>query len=196
MLGCRQVGSDLPQYIADGEPELACHDALRAHLALCPHCRAYAERLHIVERALQSYPLASPNPQIVTLTMRRISAQEQAAQEEWRLLPWDVWVPAVAFFLAIVVAMMCLPPNLLPAVPLTDLERTVIIESAPIPLGLQMNTELFWALWLGLSVIAAGLGLSLGLSHWNAANSKSLGRLETHVTDAATKLWDYARRTH
>ncbi len=194
MLICDEIREILPQYIADGEPRQQSYRALQAHLISCPSCRDYALRLRVVEQALHAFPFVSPDPEMAGCIMRSVLAQKQA-QEEWHLFPWDVWVPAIAFSLAIIVALMCLPANLLPVMNLTDLERNVVVEGTASSMSLQVSMDLFWALWIGISVIAAGIGLSLSIFHWNKANSKSLGRLETRVTDAAAKLWDFARRT-
>jgi hypothetical protein len=200
MISCRRVLQVLPQYIADGEPRLGYGDDMCYHLTVCPACRAHALRLRRVENALRTYPLVSPVPETVASTLRQITRQERFSREEWQALPWDIWVPALAILLAIVVTIALLPPQLLPSIPVTELGRGVsdlptVIATQPAPVPLQVKTDLFWALWIGLSAILGGIGLSLGLSNWSKGNSRSLGRLETRVTTAAVRLWEQARHT-
>ena len=70
MSPCEQCRRELAEYVADGEPALACYQALRAHLQVCSACRAYALRLSLVEDALRTYPPVSFVPEMTPLVMR------------------------------------------------------------------------------------------------------------------------------
>jgi predicted anti-sigma-YlaC factor YlaD len=198
---CQPFHEQLIQYVADGEPALASYALLRAHLAACPACRALARRLRIVENGLRTYPAVSPAPQTTEFIMRAITRENQPRQEEWRLVTWDVWVPALAFALALIVAIMSLPVQSSTSISVRELAGTLIALPSPLDTWLfslreLMSQNLFWAIWIGIFVTMAGLGVSLSLSHWDEDNSESLDRLETRLSDAATRLWDHGRHVH
>jgi hypothetical protein len=200
MSRCEQFGRQLPQYIADGEPELAIYSGLRDHLATCPACRTYASNLRVVEEALRNYPSVSPAPAMAGLILQATSQARQADQEEWHLLTWDVWVPALAFALALLIAIVSFPSQHGTITSLRELAGTIVAWPGPIGNWLaaiqEMTKEsLFWVIWVGIFAVAAGIGICLSLMHWNRENSKSLDRIETRIADAAARFWDHGRRT-
>jgi hypothetical protein len=200
MLPCERIQEQLPQYIADGEPASSQYAAIRAHLRGCLPCGAHARRLRFVEEALQAYPLVRPEASMVARIMGTISAEDSIQEKEWRLLPWDVWVPALSFALAVLLAMMFIPPHLLPATSVPELENTLTnwpnAVDAWTKLPSLVEEDAFWPVWSGIFAAMAGIGVSLSLTCWNALNSRSLDNLEEHVTDAAQRLWGFARRAH
>lgn len=193
MLPCEHVRGQLPEFIADGEPSQAIYRDMITHLSGCAACREHTEILRVVERALRIYPVVAPSS---LLRARIIEATPE--REEWEPLPWSVWVPGLAFFLALLVALLSLPPRLLPVeeLPLFALgwHTALDVWLSSIPLG--MSRDLFWALWIGLFATTAGIGLSLSLVRWNTLNTESLDELEAHVSDAAQQLWNQARRAN
>ena len=200
MLPCERIQEQLPQYIADGEPASSQYAAIRAHLRCCLHCGAHARRLRLVEEALQTYPLVRPETSLTARILGALSAEEFTQEKEWRLLPWDVWVPALSFALAVLLAMRFIPPHLLPVTSAQELESTLPnwpnTVDAWTKLPSLFEDDAFWPVWSGIFAAMAGIGLSLSLACWNALNSRSLGNLEGHVTDAAHRLWAFARRAH
>lgn len=196
---CERVLQELPQYVADGEPPMTCYEGLRAHLRACPACRAYAARLRIVEDALRTYPAASPAPEMAALVMHRISMPGSRGEHERFPLPWVVWVPALAFVLAFLLAMMSIPPSLAPTPPVLEVESSFtnwlsVVDAYLESIRALMSKDLFWAVWSGVFATTAGLGLSLSLACWSTRNSQRLGQLEERVTDMAAELWNHARR--
>jgi len=196
---CEQIRRQLPQYVADGEPMLAAYSGLREHLRVCPSCRAFAARLRLVEGALRTYPSVSPAPEMTEKIISSISSESQARQEEWHLLPWDVWVPVLAFVLAVAIALMSIPSGLLSATAAPAWSTVVVKLPSALSawLGsLQIGESQFWAIWIGIFAATAGLGISLSLSNWTPKHSQSLDRLETRVTDVAARFWNPGRRAH
>ena len=198
---CEQIQERLPQYVADGEPALPEYYSLRAHLRDCPICRAYAKRLRSVEAALRTYPLVSPDADVTTRVIRAVYAENQSREGEWHLLPWDLWVPAVALMMALLIAVISVPPHLLPEPPIQQLGGAA--ENWPSPVSAwaasilpQTDREVFWAIWTGIFVTAAGVGLSLSLACWNALNTRSLDHLEEHVLAVANRLRRITRHPH
>jgi len=198
---CDQVQPWLGEYTADGvagrgggAPYDA--DALERHLAECAACRAEAERLRYVEEALWSYP-GVPSPATLTAdVMRRVAMEGPAPEAEWRVLPWDVWVPAVAFLLALLVAVASIPPHLLPAVPGDEIGSTVVSWSEQVnvflaPLQGPAQGGLLWSVLAAVLATTAGLGLSLALSEWS---SDEVSAMELRLSAAASRLWNIARR--
>lgn len=200
MLPCERIQEQLPQYIADGEPASSQYAAIRAHLRSCLPCGAQAQRLRLVEEALQAYPLVRPEASLTTRILGSLSAEESTQEKEWRLLPWDVWVPALSFALAVLLAMRFIPPHLLPVTSGQEMESTLInwpnSVDAWTKLPALLEEDTFWPVWSGIFAATAGIGLSLSLTCWNALNSRSLDNFEEHLTDAAHRLWGFARRAH
>ncbi len=200
---CDQVQPRLSEYIADmasGRGGGASYDAdaLERHLAECPACRAEAERLRYVEEALWSYPGVTPPATLTADVMRRVALEHPAPEEAWRVLPWDVWVPAVAFLLALLVAVASIPPHMLPMVPGQEIGGTVASWSEQVnvfltPLQGPVQGGLLWSVLAAILATTAGLGLSLALSEWS---SDEVSAMESRVTDAASRLWNTARRAH
>ncbi|HUV95091.1 MAG TPA: hypothetical protein VMX14_09720 [Anaerolineae bacterium] len=196
---CDQCCEESPQYIADGEPALARHQVLRAHLQACDRCRAYALRLRVVEDALRTYPPVSPDPGMTLLVMRRIVAQDRRGEEEWHLLPWDVSVPALALILALGLVIVSMPPQPSPAVPVQELERASfelpsVIGAWLTPVRALMSKDIFWAAWSGVFATTAGLGIGLSLANWNALNRQGLDRLGDRIAHAVTWVFGRTRR--
>ena len=200
-MSCNSVRSQLPQYIADGEPALVIYAGIHAHLATCASCQAYAARLRVVEAALHAYPPVCAPAYLPTSVVGAISHESQAKPEEWQLLPWDVWVPAAAFALAILVAIMSIPPHLV-TVPSAQ-EINGVIQQWPAAINnwlgnvqLMTRENLFWAIWTGIFATTAGLGLSLSLIYFHTVSKRRLDDWEMRVTDTATRLIDRAHRVH
>ncbi len=167
----------------------------------CASCRAFAAQLRVVEDALHTYPPVSPPPSLVHSIVSIVSREDQTGKEEWQPLPWDVWLPGAAFALALLIAMMSMPPHLLTRATLQELESIVhewpeAINAWLAPLQATVRTDLFWTIWCGLFATTAGLGLGLGLVRWNAYASKRLRDLETSVSNMASWLFDRVPRAH
>lgn len=200
---CDEVRSRLAEYMADvvaGKDAPACSNAagLERHLAECAACRAEAERLRQVEEALWSYPGVTPPDGLTAAVMRRVAQERPVAEEEWRLLPWDVWVPAVAFVLALLVAVASIPPHLLPAMSGGEIGGTFAAWSEQVsawlaPIRGPAEGGLLWAVLAAILATTAGLGLSLAI---NACAADEVRAFESRVSDAASRLWDTARRAH
>ena len=200
-MNCRMIRSELPQYIADGEPALATYARLRGHLAACPACQGYAARLRVVEGALRAYPPVASPACLANSVVDSIVQDHQAEPEEWRWLPWDIWVPAAAFALAILIALMSIPSHLLT---LPGVEKIIgTIQQWPTMIGggvdnpdLMTREGLFWGIWRGGVATTAGLGISLSLAYFHKLSKQKLNDLETRVADTANRLLDHTRRAH
>jgi len=199
MSACEQCCWELPEYVADGEPDLPRYQVLRAHLQTCKACRAYALRLRLVEDALRTYPLLSPDPAMALMVMHRIAAQETRGDEEWHLLPWDVSVPALAIALALALVVLSMPshqplPVSLPEVGGPLVEWPGAIDAWLAFVRALMSKDIFWAVWSGVFATTAGIGIGLSLANWSTLNRERLARLEDRIADAATWLRGRARR--
>jgi len=200
-VNCRMVRSELPQYIADGEPALATYARLRGHLAACAACQGYAARLRVVEGALRTYPPVASPACLANAVVSSIVQEHQAEPEEWELLPWDIWVPAAAFILAILIAMMSIPSHLL-TIPGVE-EISGAMQQWPTTISgwidsmhLMTQEDAFWAIWSGVFATTAGLGISLSMAYFHKLSKQRLNDLESRVTDTANRLLDHTRRAH
>jgi hypothetical protein len=200
---CDEVWARLAEYIADvmsgkGPGASREAEALERHIEGCAACRAEAERLRWVEEALWSYPGVTPPADLTAAVMRRVAAECPVAQEEWHLLPWDVWVPAVAFVLALLVAVVSIPPGLMPGIPGEGLGGAVASWSEQVntwlaPAQGPAHGGLVWVVLGAILATTAGLGLSLAVNAFPAAE---VSEMESRVSSAASRLWDMARRAH
>lgn len=200
---CDEVRPRLDEYIAEmvamrNAGTWRGDEALERHLAECAACRAEAERLRCVEEALWRYPGVTPPATLTADVMRRVAEERQAVEEEWRVLPWDVWVPAVAFLLALLVAVASIPPHLLPTMSGDAIGGTVASWSEQVngwlaPIQGPAQGGLLWSVLPAILATTAGVGLAVALSAWP---SDELSAVESRVTDAASRLWNLARRAH
>jgi len=196
---CEYYRQELPQYIADNEPRLALYQGLRAHLEVCAACRSYAMQLRIAEDALRTYPLVLAPTDLTAVVMRYICAQGSEGDEEWRLLPWEYWVPTLALFLALTLIMLSMPPKMLVAVRLDELENTfshwpAVVDKWLVSVQAMASKDAFWAVWSAVFATTAGLGIGLSLANWSALNRERLDRLEERAADMATWLRSRTRR--
>jgi hypothetical protein len=201
MLGCELVQGALAQYIADGEPALVIYAPLRAHVRACARCQADAERLRTVEVALHAYPLAMPPVDLAPSIVREVTNANRVGVEEWQLFSWEVWVPIVAFAVALLIAMISMPSHLFTSMTLQDLEASIRAWSDTAggwfaPLEQLTRNDLFWVLWSSVFVTTAGLGFSLSLKHWNREANRRLREMQDHVAEAASRLLPWERRAH
>ncbi|HHX66043.1 MAG TPA: zf-HC2 domain-containing protein [Chloroflexi bacterium] len=188
---CDQVQRWLPEFVAAGEPPLSTYAPLLRHLNECPACQAYAADLRVVEGALHDRPIAMPSPNMAPEIMAMISHEEESASEE-RLLTWDVWVPVLALGLALLITLMAVPVALPSDAPSIGVSLTTWIAS----LSETVKKDLFWAIWSGVFVTTAGLGISLALGAWDEGNSRRLSHLEQDAMEIMDRLWTRARRAH
>lgn len=171
MSDCAQHQHQLAEFAAAdaaGEPSRHEYDALRRHLAGCAFCRAELARLLQVEAALRNWPLAPLPHDLVRPVMAQLAHEPR--QPDWRWLPWSVWLPALAIALALGMALAAsvtgqpLSPSLgVPSVLGVELTQASPLSELRQPLGVA-GRELFWAIWCGLFLTLAGLGIGLGLA--------------------------------
>ena len=171
MLSCDRASRACPIY-RDGERGRR-YAALRAHLSACASCRAEAERLRAVEGALLQLPVVQPPAGLTSEVLRQVAGVPQP-KEAWLLFSWETWMPVVAFAVALLIAMISMPPNLLSTMTLQDLEA--MVRATPVgvsgwfsPLEQIPRADLFWVLWMSLFVTTTGVGLSLSLRNMGSA---------------------------
>jgi hypothetical protein len=189
---CKQVQRWLPQYVADGEPDLANCAPLLRHMDECLICNAYAQDLRMVEGALRSRPVVAPPNMMATRIMDAL-ADEGAWDEEPSVLTWEVWVPGLALLVAIFVAIVALPSSMTPA--------SHGVNGSPFAawvasLSESVKKDMFWAIWSGIFVSTAGLGISVAMGAWDETNTRRLNHLEQNAADMVDRLWTRARRAH
>ncbi|MGI6376121.1 MAG: hypothetical protein ACOX3S_08940 [Anaerolineae bacterium] len=164
MTDCRRYDDQLAELAASGA-DAPTDAALQAHLALCPRCRAELARLRCAELVLRAWPLAPLPRDLVAPVLARIAPLP--AEPAWQLLPWTVWVPALAIALTVGIVLAA------------NLVGLSLPESAPLDVALTAPTlptmaslrqplsaagrDLFWSIWFGLFFTMAGVGVSLAL---------------------------------
>ncbi|MBC7236979.1 MAG: zf-HC2 domain-containing protein [Chloroflexi bacterium] len=199
MSRCKDWERLLPQYIADGEPEIPSYALLADHLRDCPNCQALAAELRVVEWALRHRPRVRAPSTLQVEILQRVERETERQEEKWQLMPSDIWVPAAVFALALLLAILLAPGQVLSGEGITELQPSltnwpqILTQWGETLLASAQERE-FWIGWSVVFALLAGLGLRLALRSWNTAASESLSRLEHQVVDAATRLWKDARR--
>ncbi len=201
---CERVQRQLSQYVADGAPRLVCYTGLRAHLRSCVACRALARQLSHVEDALTTLPMVVPDPILIERIVRVVDLDRQGTElceqpGEWRLFPWDIWVPALTLVLALSIVGMSVPAHLLPWKAMSELENmpvnwTSLVDATKMWFRYGVDPDRFWAIWIGAFVALAGLGLSMSLSSWDLRHRRRLDHLESQASDVAQRLRELVRR--
>jgi len=196
VLSCKQVQEQLPQYVADGEPMIPYYAALRTHLASCSACRAYANRLRSVEDALHTYPHVHPSPLLTDRILRAVG-RKRAEMEEWYPLSWDVWVPVLAFVMALLIASASLSQEMLASVSDMRLAKTLatwphVLQSRS-AFWESIEKDLLWAVASGIFATMAGLGMGVTLAYWSELDRANLVDIEQRLTNTAQRLWKRAR---
>lgn len=188
MSSCQDYQEQLVELAAVGESWEQAPGELRMHLQSCSHCRAEWRRLRSVEAALKAWPAAPLRRDLTDGVMARVAAEPR--QVEWNLLPRHIWLPAMA--IALVMGLI-LASHLAGRAPIDALWPvmgvSVSVQPAIEQLRQPLNAagrELFWAIWCGLFVSAAGLGLGLGLS----TGGEQLGQ----VSDDLKARWEQLRQ--
>lgn len=105
-MDCQSSQSLLPLWVGQDLPDAAAEQQLRAHVAVCPACRALKERLSSSRRALQrSRSVEAVRPGRI---WPRVAAQLAAWEARPQFARFNVWVPtltaAVACMLLVAVA--------------------------------------------------------------------------------------------
>jgi hypothetical protein len=196
-----KVQPELYQYVADGEPDLPAYRNLRAHLATCAQCRDTVERLRSVEAGLRTMPTAVPPVALTPVIMREVYASERPVHEDWHLFSWEVWVPVVAFAIALLIAMISMPSHLFTSMTVAELEgalRQMPSNGSGLlaPLDQLTRSDIFWVIWTSLFVTTAGLGLGLSLKHLNRAAREYISELQGWLFDSASRLLGRTRDAH
>ena len=192
MPDCTQFRDQLAEYAA-GETSRREDGALQQHLVVCPACRAELARLLHVESALSNWPLAPLPNDLARPVLAQISSEPREA--DWNWLPWTVWLPALAIALALGLALAAnMAGQPLLSAPLTgpgglglDLAQASPITELRQPLSAD-GRELFWAVWCGLFLTLAGLGVGLGLAASKHSFQEIAGELRErweHLREAA-----------
>jgi hypothetical protein len=188
----------LPEYVADGHPREPDDAVLRAHLAVCPQCRAEAERLCRVEAALRSWPIAAAPPELAPYVLAAVAGRRRDA-EPWQVLPWRIWVPAVAATLALLVSVLAMSVDTWPS---ADQVQALLagwhasVADWLAPLQVRIDPNVFWAIWSGIFATTAGLGISLGLRAFNQLDRRELDHLEAQAGEVADRVWGRLRGAH
>lgn len=198
---CHEIQALLPQYVADDMPSTPEYAPVVLHLDHCLDCRAYLQQLVEVERALRSYPRTPVPPILTRRILHAVRREARPRLEKWQLLPWDIWVPALAFALALSVFIIMAPARFYGESSIAYIEPSVghwpdALTALASSLVSNLSEDDFWLIWVGVFTLLAGLGLRLSLTSWNTYNSASVNRLERQVSDVANRLWNDMRRAH
>ncbi len=186
MINCEKCRQELAEHAQarNGEPQYPRY--VQMHLAHCSECRGYTRRLVLIDEALRERPLARPSPELPWRIMRSV---EQVQQEEWQMLPWTIWLPTLTITISLIIAASSLSSNQLSAQEFASLEHSL---SDPQSLSLSRlalrESDAFQALWIGLSAIISGLGISLGVNSFREAQREYIRGLRGDIQDRASRL--------
>ncbi len=188
MIDCKTCRAELAQYVSDGQPDAQAYRELRDHLAACPDCLRAAAALHVVEQALWEWPLEPAPMGLVERILEAIDREQPV--EPWRPLPWAIWVPALTLLVALGLAVMLTPePGPAPAVPWLEPNLEFSLQAY-----LPDDPGLLWALWIGGSMVAFGVGITMALVQGRLPSEAEIEHLRHRLSDTAQRLWHLAGR--
>lgn len=186
MLSCEHCQERLPEFVADGEPATPATAYLREHLVTCAACADLLERLRHVEDALHAYPQPAAPPALAARIVDEVAAAPRREPASWQWLPWDIGVPMLVLVVAIVVATLSAPPQAFHGGPVVDISPTTkewnaVLDGWTSGLARQTDADPFLTLWIGGSILAAIVGIAVGLSAWRRADDASHELLQVRV---------------
>jgi hypothetical protein len=138
-------------------------------------------------------------PELAPQVMSIVAQERHAPRESWQLLPWRIWVPAVALTLALLVSVLVTSVGAWPTAEQAEALLSSWTTSATDWLGTLkggIDPDLFWALWSGVFVTTAGLGLSLGLRAWSDVEQDERDHLVEHPRGGRPGVWGRLRGAH
>lgn len=196
MANCGEYRRWLGEHMLDDLNAMDYPRDLRAHLADCAACRRYAQKLQIIDTALRERPLRSVSPYLSQRIMRSVERMEQ---EHWEILPWSVWLPALAVAGGLIVAAYSFPTGHFLPQEISFWERSVTLAGAqPVsllepPLG---ESDAFWALWSAVFAVISGLGISLGLNSFHEEQRECVQEVKQDLQSRAERLLHPLRHAH
>lgn len=208
---CEEHAPDLAQYVADGEPLDMAFAALRAHVSTCPICVRRIALLREVEAALGTWPQIAAQPDLAWRILSRLPAEyaQPSVMEEWRALPWNVWVPALTLGVAVALVWVASPPGSTQGgsvqhlgARVSELPRVIgswagglgLPVQAPAVAATQWGDKAFWAIWSGVCIALGGGGVSLALGTWGEQHERRWQELRQSVAQAAERVVRLAHR--
>jgi len=178
---CDTLREQLVDYVVAGEPADDQYAVLRAHLYHCVQCQQDLNRLRQVELALRAWPLEEVTPSL----QLRLLATGNRLQQPMDLypLPWAIWLPALTVLIAIGLALF-----------LTPVPLSIALQPAASPLewnprALSLDHDALQAVWVGVSVALAGIGVTMALSQTEMPDRSDMDGLRSRATHAIRRIW-------
>lgn len=181
---CDTLREQLVDYVVAGEPADGHYAALREHLSHCMLCQQDLGYLRQVELALRAWPLEEVTP---SLQLRLLATGNRPQQPmDLSPLPWAIWLPALTVLIAIMLALFLTPVSL-----------SVALQPATAPLewnpaAQSLDQDAVRAVWVGVSVALAGIGVTMALSETEMPDMSDMDGLRSRATHAIQRIWRLA----
>jgi anti-sigma factor RsiW len=174
---CNAYQESLAQFIADGEPVSPEYAAVRAHLAACGECRVHAARLRRVETALRAWPLAEVSVPLHRRLLATLRPWPPAPPAPRPAVSWSVWLPALTLVCALALTLTLAPLPGPEALPPAGTQSTLV--------SLLLREDMLTAIWMGIAVALAGIGLTVALGQGRLPNQDEIDSLRDRASHAA-----------
>ncbi|MGI6367995.1 MAG: hypothetical protein ACOX2L_06480 [Anaerolineae bacterium] len=175
----RQV---LAEYVASGEQDRVLGEHWQ-HVRDCPICQRDLQRLRRVEVALRQWPMVSVP---AMLNERLLAAARLPRSLEENYPRWTIWLPAVTVVIAIALALLLAPASLHVAL------NAPPQAAEPSLSFFALDREAGLALWIGMCVALAGIGVTMGLADSRMPDREDLDVLRTRASRAVEHAWRVA----
>jgi len=160
-----------------------------------------ADELILVDELLRDRPRRHPPAYLRGRTMKAIRQEMAGTVESWEPLPPDVWMPALVFSLALVLALLLAPAPPVSLGAAAALEPTVanwpaVLRDWAESLATTLDSSIFLIGYSVAFAILAFWGLRMALTSWQPENTRTLGQVERDVAAAAERVLRGAKRAH
>jgi len=183
-MNCDTLREQLIDYVVAGEPAEDRYAALRAHLYHCALCQQDLDHLRKVELALRAWPLE----EVTTSLQLRLLATGNRPQQPMDPYPlsWPIWLPALTVLIAIALALFLTP------VPLSIALQPAAPPSEWNLAALSLDQDALRAVWVGVSVALAGIGVTMALSDKGMPDRGDMDGLRSSAIHAIERIWRLA----
>jgi hypothetical protein len=181
---CNAYHDLMAEYVAEGEPSTWRYALLRRHLSQCASCRAQVDRLRHVEQALWAWPLEMVSAPLHERLVATLDGRETG--ERWPLVPWNVWLPLLTLLAAASLVFLLVPPG-----ERASLGSLFAGNGVRLVEGM-IDNHVLTAVWMGVCVALAGIGLTTALTLGRLPNHDEIGSFRDRASAAAEHLWRLA----
>jgi len=181
---CDTLREQMIDYVVAGEPADDQYAAMRARCHRSDQCQQDLDHLRQVELALRALPLEEVS---ASLQLRLLAIGNRPRQPiDLYPLPWAIWLPALTVLIAIGLVLLLAP------IPLSIALQPATAPWEWTPAALSLDQDALQAVWVGVSVALAGIGVTMALSETEMPDRRDMDGLRSRATHAIERIWRLA----